>query len=217
MSMPRYTWRESALTISAARNCSATASESAVLPVAVVPQMTTSGGRPGSGVERPDERVRTRVFDADVGEAAYQLGVAIEMNELVIAVAPGQPDCAGGRLRIRVTARRPLLIDEHLCRATNPALVRFAADAFLLFEQSLQPALLLGARHVIDELGRWCSGPHGEGGSEDCLEADFTEDFERVLELRLRLTAEADDDVSGQSDARDCGTQLLHEPLVSID
>jgi hypothetical protein len=52
MSMPRYTWRESALMISARGSRSASSSDRPVLPVAVAPAMTISGGSRASAVER---------------------------------------------------------------------------------------------------------------------------------------------------------------------
>ena len=83
------------------------------------------------------------MLDAHVDEAADQLRRAVEMHELVLRL---RPDTRGAAAAVVIAVRRVAadLVDEHLGRPPDPALVRGAADPLLQVEQRLQPALLLG-------------------------------------------------------------------------
>src|SRR5215210_5096886 len=111
--------------ISAPASRSASTSDNPVLPAAVGPQITMSGGSNLSAGAGADQRVRSRVLDTDVDEAADQLRRALEMHELVVPVAAGDSRRAAA---FAVARRRPHLVDEHLGRAANPRVVRVAAD-----------------------------------------------------------------------------------------
>src|SRR3954452_563102 len=172
----------------------ASSSDSPVLRVAVAPARTISAGKDNDLIgasarclltrflccasSSPDggaasERVRTGTLDADVNELTNQLNTPIEMDELVVAVATGQAHERRISRRVRVRRRRSLLIDEDLGRSADPFLVGRQSDAVLEVEQSLEPALLLGPRHVIVQPRGRRPGPHGEGRGEDRLEADL--------------------------------------------
>src|SRR4051812_3837030 len=62
MSMPRYTWRESALMISAPGIAAASSSERPDFPDAVGPQITTSGGSMASTLSHPAFQERLPVY-----------------------------------------------------------------------------------------------------------------------------------------------------------
>src|SRR4051794_18838126 len=93
MSRPRKTCRESAEMISAAmpssRSAEATAIETPVLPVAVGPAITRSGGLDPapSGMRRGDssKRVRPGVLDPDVNGEAEPGRRTRQVHELVLA------------------------------------------------------------------------------------------------------------------------------------
>src|SRR5258708_24397600 len=100
MSSRRNTWRESAEMISVAmpadRSACATAIESPVLPVAVAPAITSSGGTVArrSVMERggTPEGIRPRMLDSDVNEVADPARGPRQVDELVLAGAARQVD-----------------------------------------------------------------------------------------------------------------------------
>ena len=108
--------------------------------------MTTSGGNAAQASSAPTVSTGRRAR-CDVDQPADQLRFAVEVDELVVG------DC--GRQRVAaavpvvVLSWRSDLVDEHLGRATDPRLVGRQTDPLLQVEQGLQPALLLGARHVV--------------------------------------------------------------------
>src|SRR5687768_15833418 len=126
--------------ISAPGMRSARSSERAVLPVAVGPQMTMSGGSNRSVEPGTDQRVRTGALDLHVHQLADELGRALEVDQLALAVAAGH----ARHLAPGVVAEwRADLIDQHLRRATDPTFIRLPPDLLLQVEQRLQSALLL--------------------------------------------------------------------------
>ena len=74
-------------------------------------------------------------------------------------------------------------------------------------EQPVEPAPLDRRRDVVGEAAGGRPGSGRERGREDAVEADRAQQLERALELGVGLAAEADDDVRGEGDARDRGTQ----------
>src|SRR5450759_544517 len=94
-----------------AASASARSSESAVLPLAVEPATTTSGGRPSGEdiglVLRSDKAAAQRewagMVDVDPDGVADQGRVPGEVDELVMAGAAGQSDaplpCSSGQVR----------------------------------------------------------------------------------------------------------------------
>src|SRR5687768_13864122 len=126
---------------------SASASDSGVLPVAVAPQMTISGGAGSSADERSDKCVWPGALDAHVDQSTEECFLAVEVDELVLAVAAGDAWSVARAVAVRRWGAQ--LIDQDLGRAAHPAGVGLGADLLLQVEQRLQAALLLGSRHVV--------------------------------------------------------------------
>src|SRR3954447_6995039 len=125
--------------ISVPAMASATARARRVLPVAVGPPMTSSGGKSLLG-DGTDERIRAGVLDAHVDHLPNKVGRACEMDELVVPVAARHPRrCVPAGF---VRTRGANLVDQHLGRRADPLLVRSQTDPLLQVEQRLQPALL---------------------------------------------------------------------------
>ena len=152
MSRPRKTWRESAEMTAAGRpvamSASASRIASSVLPVAVAPATTTSGGAPAVRRSRADERasqrVRAGVVDADEDLATDERRVAGEVDELVAAGPAGQPARARLATDARVVGRRVAVVPVGACR-----LDRIDEDLDLPPEPrlvALEPDRLLDAR-----------------------------------------------------------------------
>src|SRR5436309_10840636 len=228
MSRPRNTCRESAEMISAgtppSRSARASASERPVLPVAVEPAMTRSGGAPapGSGIRdgSASKGIWAGVLDADVDEGAEPRRRPEQVDELVLAGPPGEVDVAAPLPRLvpvdRVVVmrtRRHDGIDHDLDVSIEPGLVALEPDRLLHAEQRVQaPALVLG-RDVVGEMRRGGARPLRVGSGEDLVVANALEQPQRRLELFLGLAAEADADVRADRNFRD----RLANPLEPLE
>ena len=155
---------------------SATASERPVLPVAVAPAMTRSGGRPARGRSRPGERARAartarRARSRDGDKRPDQRPPApSRWTSLFSRVRPARCDTVGDGAVWRPPRSRPLVVVVVAPRrhdastrtstvAPEPGLVALEPDPLLELEQLVQAAPLLGRRHVVGELRRRRPGP----------------------------------------------------------
>ena len=87
-------------------------------------------------------------------------------------------------------------------RQSRPSQARFRSSpiALLDIEQRVEPAPLVGRRHVIGEMCRGRPRSRGERGREDLVVAEGPEQVERRLELGLGLAAEPHDHVGRDRD-----------------
>ena len=214
-----------------AMNASASRIASSVLPVAVAPATTMSGGdpavRPSRADERAPQRVRPGVLDADEDLATDERarrrrgGRACCRASGRTAGSPARPRPAtsGGRAgpsrrgrgRARAAPRRrgprPRGRATPRCaRGRSPPGARAAS----LSRRRLSSAGTSSARRVAG-----VPGPRRVGRGEDLVVADRLEQVERRLELRLGLAAEPDDDVGRDRDVRD-GLADPRQPLAVV-
>ena len=134
---------------------SASQIESPVLPVAVAPAMTRSGGAAVFTRRRAcPKRVRPGVLDADADEPPDQVGRAPQVDELVAAVRPdrAEPSASpsvrrGGRVFVLVAAGRNDRVDEDLDSRSSHARLRSSPiDSWSASSSFRRPASRPGAR-----------------------------------------------------------------------
>ncbi len=133
-----------------------------------------------------------------------------DVDQLVLA-RPTRDGRTRGRTRalefrlsiVVVRAARTGSLDEDLDGPPEPGAVALEPDRLLDGEQLVEPAPLLGRRHVVGQAGRRRPRTDRVGRREDLVVADHPKQVERRLELGLGLAAEADDDVGRDRDPRD--------------
>ena len=203
----------------AAISASASAIARPVLPVAVGPPMTTSGGRASTRqASAPRSAYGPACSIADVDQRARR-GPATPRRGRACSRASGRPGArrrrAGARTRRATPRSRPPprrrgrgCAAGPRCRpaprSSGPTHARFRSSPIALLErqQLVQPAALLGGGHVVGEARRGRPGPLAVRGREHLVVADGLEQPERRLVLGLGLAAEPDDDVGRERDAR---------------
>ncbi len=116
-----------------------------------------------------------------------------------------------------VTAGRVDRVDEDLDLAPQPRLIALEPDPLLEREEVVEAAALDVGRDVVGELRRRRPGARRVGRGEDLVVADGLEKGESLLELRLGLAAEADDDVGRDGDAGDGLADPVEPLLVVLD
>ena len=210
-----------------ARRRSASSMARPVLPVAVGPPRTMSGagvrrssGRVPRSGERPAERVRAGVLDADADELRRRAsGEPATWTSLFSRDRPARCDDAVGKVRERVARlggarRRPRRRGRGCAAATtvstrtsvvapDPRPVALEPDPLLERQQRVEAAALLGGRHVVGEPRGGRAGPLAVRRREDLVVADGLEQPERRLVLGVGLAAEPDDDVGREREPGD--------------
>ncbi len=88
------------------------------------------------------------------------------------------------------------------CGAADHRLADAPCLAVELRLQRLEPLLLDLVRHLVRQRGRRRAGPLAVDEAEGLVEADVRDQLERLLEVRLGLAGEADDEVGRQADVR---------------
>src|SRR3954466_13573174 len=171
------------------RSARISATATAVLPTPVGPKRAIastaapSGDRPGDELLVAGERGAGGRVDLNLRVLA-RLGQAREVDGLVVARAAAQ---LGG-----IGARRAL--DQHLHRAADEALGALVRVALDRLDEALHPLTLDRVRQLPLERRRLGAAPRREDERERRVVLDALDDLERLLELRLGLAGEADDD-----------------------
>src|SRR5215218_10647353 len=138
------------------------------------------------------ERLARRRLDLDVDVLAGPREAG-EVDDLVVARAAAQP--------ARVGSRRAL--DEHLEGAADEPLRALARAALDDLDEPLHALDLLLVADAVLELRRLRLAAGREDERERAVVADVLDDRERLAEVGLGLTREADDDVGRQRDVGD--------------
>ncbi len=169
---------------------------SPVLPVAVAPAMTTSGGAAVTQADdAPAQRVRPGVVDADGDQrgrpapASRRGARACSRGCGPTVDRPGRRHPSGAAPRARRRGRaagRSTASTSTSTSRPSQRLVALEPDPLLEREQLVQPAALDVGRDVVGEPRRRRAGPRRVGRGEDLVVADRLEQPQRRLELRPR-------------------------------
>src|SRR5579884_259891 len=114
----------------------------------------------------------------------------------------------------RVGPRRAL--DQHLLDAADPRTVPVARDLLRQLHEPLRALDLHLVRHLLRHRRRLGPGARRVHERERAVVADLADDLERLLEVRLRLAREPDDDVGSDRQVGNGGAHPVGEREVPL-
>src|SRR5437016_3456938 len=208
---------------------SATASATAVFPLAVGPKIPMTTGllpfvMPGAAADLPPlsaYRRRTPRWCAACAGGRGRLGrdarnLCPAQRRRRRPVYPHPDELTGtcrarevdGRVPPRASAQQRRIgatrtLDEHLFDPSHSLLVPFVRDALDDVDQALDTFSLDVLRYLIRKLGGLRTSPRREDEGKGPVVADLLDCVDRLPEILLRLAGEADDQVGRERQIRD--------------
>src|SRR5207249_1660302 len=87
-------------------------------------------------------------------------------------------------------------LDEHLLEEPDPAGVLLGRDSLDDLDQPLETRVLYAVSNLVGQARSFCPGPWREDERECGVVAHGLHDLERLLEVLVALSGEADDEIS---------------------
>src|SRR4051794_10951304 len=122
---------------------------------------------------------------------------------------------AGAASEERLVGAAPSL-DERVLDPADALAVAVLRHPLNDVDQTLDAVALDLVRNLVGERGGLGAGPRRVDEGEGSVVADLLDRGEGLLELRLGLSGEADDQVRGQREVRDRGAQLVNDAQVPL-